>query len=116
VTVRATVAGPVALAGGGTDINLGSFRHQAGAAETVVLTTDRPDAALEVVPGAARPDFLGVTLKKLPDAAGRGQWQLTLRVPPGRLQGELTDGMVVLELKGPNPQRIRIPVRGRGVL
>jgi len=81
-----------------------------------VLTTDRPDLALEVVPGASRPEFLDVSLKKLPDAGTRGQWQLTVRVPPNRVQGELTDGLVVLELKGPNPQRIRIPVRGRGVL
>lgn len=116
VAIRAAVIGPVALTGGATELNIGSFRHQSGASEVATLTTDRPDAALEVVAGAARPDFLDVSLKKLPDAGGRGQWQLTVRVPPNRVQGELVDGLVVLELKGPNPQRIRIPVRGRGVL
>lgn len=116
VTIRAEVTGSITLAGGATELNLGSFKHQTGAAESVVLTTDRPDAPLEVVAGAARPEFLDVSLKKLPDAGSRGQWQLTVRVPPNRVQGELTDGLVVLELKGPTPQRIRIPVRGRGVL
>ncbi len=116
VMIRAAVTGPVTLGGGATELNIGSFRHQSGASESVVLTTDRPDLPLEVVPGAARPDFLDVSLKKLPDAGPRGQWQLTVRVPPNRVQGELTDGLVVLELKGPNPQRVRIPVRGRGVL
>jgi len=116
VSIRAAVTGPVTLAGGATELNVGSFKHQTGASESVVLTTDRADAVLEVVAGAARPEFLDVSLKKLPDAGSRGQWQLTVRVPPNRVQGELTDGLVVLELKGPTPQRIRIPVRGRGVL
>lgn len=116
IAVKALVTGPVTLAGGASELNLGSFKQQAGAAETVVLTTEPAGVPLEVVAGDTRPDFLDVTLKKLPDAGGRGQWQLTVRVQPGRLQGELTDGLVVLELKGPSPQRIRIPVRGRGVL
>ncbi|QDU20016.1 hypothetical protein [Urbifossiella limnaea] len=116
ISVKAAVTGPVTIAGGATELNLGSFKHQGGAAETVLLSTDQPDAPLVVVPGTTQPDFLDVSLKKLPEGGGRGQWQLTVRVPANRVQGELTDGLVVLELKGPNPQRIRIPVRGRGVL
>lgn len=115
VAVKASVTGAIGIAGGATDVNLGSFKQQVGASETVVVTTDPAGAALEVVPGSARPAYVEAGLKKLPDAGSRGQWQLTVRVPPGRHAGEITDGVVVLELKGPSPQRIRIPVRGRGV-
>jgi hypothetical protein len=115
VAGKATVTGPVTLAGGARELNLGTFKHQAGASESVVVVVEQPGAALEVVPGSVRPDFLEASLKKLPDAGGRGQWQLTVRVPPTRVQGELTDGLVVLELKGPAQVRVRVPVRGRGV-
>ncbi|HEX4607006.1 MAG TPA: hypothetical protein VH092_02255 [Urbifossiella sp.] len=116
VSIKAAVTGPLALSGGATEINLGSFKYQDEASETVVVVCDKPGAVVELVPGASQPDYLQPTLRKLPDAGGRGQWQLTVRVPPGRVQGELADGLVILEMKGPAPQRIRVPVRGRGVL
>ncbi len=115
VAVKAAVTGAISIAGGATDVNLGSFKQQVGASEQVVVTTEPAGAVLEVVPGSARPDYVEASLRKLPDAGVRGQWQLAVRVPPGRHQGEITDGVVVLELKGPTPQRIRIPLRGRGV-
>jgi hypothetical protein len=116
VTVRGVVTGPVIGPGGVPEVNLGSFRSQSGASETVVLTTEQPGAVLEVVAGSARPDFLEASVRKVGEVNGRGQWQLSVRVPPGRVQGEVQDGLVVLELKGPTPQRVRVPVRGRGVL
>lgn len=115
ITVRGTVTGAVSLSGAG-EVNLGTFSGRQGANESVVVTTEQAGVELAVVPGAARPDFLDVSLTKLPDAGGRGQWQLTVRVPPNRVSGELTGGLVVLELRGPNPVRVRVPVKGRGLL
>jgi hypothetical protein len=69
---------------------------------------------LAVVADQCRPDFLDVSLKKLPDDPDRGYYQLTVKVPPKRQYGTIVNGLVVLELKGPKPQRIRIPVTGQG--
>lgn len=113
VAVKAAVVGPVSVAGG-NEINLGTFKQRDGASETVVVTTDDAKLDLAVAPGAT-PDYLDVALKKQPDAGARGQWQLTVRVPPGRVVGAIPDGLVVLELKGPTPIRVRVPVKGQGV-
>jgi hypothetical protein len=115
ISVRGTVTGPVSLAGAG-EVNLGTFSARQGANDSVVVTTEQAGVELAVVPGGARPDYLDVSLTKLSDAGGRGQWQLTVRVPPGRVSGELTGGLVVLELRGPTPVRVRVPVKGRGLL
>ena len=35
-------------------------------------------------------------------------------MPAKEQLGEILDGVVVLEAKGPNPLRLRVPVTGRG--
>ncbi len=54
-----------------------------------------------------------VEFEKLPPSSDRGYYSLKVTVPKGQQLGTW-NGVIVLELKGPTPQRIRIPVRGKG--
>jgi hypothetical protein len=111
--LRGVVRGPVWLASG-NEVNLGTFKSALGASEQVIVTTERTGVDLALVRGESRPEYLEVGLNKLPDAGDRGQYQLRVTMPRGKHQGEIQDGVVVLEVKGPNPQRFRVPVKGRG--
>jgi hypothetical protein len=59
------------------------------------------------------PEFMKVELEKLPPDPDRGYYQIKIRVPSESKAGPW-GGVVVLELKGPPSQRMRIPVRGKG--
>jgi hypothetical protein len=119
VKVRGTVRGGVWLDNGQREINVGNYsfaKETPSRAYTII--TDDPAAALAVVPydkdkNPATPDFLQLALEKQPAAADRGSYKLTVTVPPGRKSGPWA-GFVVLEVAGPKPQRIRIPIRGNG--
>jgi len=115
MTVTGMVRGPVALSDG-KEINVGRFRYADGVTQTFSVTTERPGIELAVVPGECRPDYLEVTLTKEPDRGDRGYYKGTVTVPKQRHQGEMRDAVVTLEVKGPTPQRFRIPVRGQGNL
>jgi hypothetical protein len=54
-----------------------------------------------------------VALEKLPPARDRGYHGLKIVVPKESKAGPWS-GVIVLETKGPNPQRMRIPVFGKG--
>lgn len=138
VRVRGTVHGGMWLAAG-KEIDLKSFKFQSGYPEgRFELITDNPsaevvlskteveerDAAGElkkvtrdhvVVNGKVAPDVLKVSVerqdRKDPD---RGYFWIKVSVPPDALQGQLLNSYVVVEIKGPNPRRFRIPVKGSG--
>ncbi|MDB5313595.1 MAG: hypothetical protein JWO38_7797 [Gemmataceae bacterium] len=113
VTVKGVVRGPVHLSEG-KEINLGSFKTADGTNEKVFITTEQTGIDLEVVRDQTRPEGLEVSLEKRPDQGDRGYYQLRVTVPPGKQEGAIRDGVVVLAVKGPTPQRFRIPVRGQG--
>lgn len=116
VAVKGTVRGPVFLSEG-AGIDLGTFTARKDAVETVNVSTERAGVKLAVVPGETRPPYLRVALAPQPDSGEQGRYKLTVTVPKDRAEsGEIKDGVVVLEVPGPNPQRIRIPVKGRGNL
>lgn len=113
VRLRGVVRGGVWVSEG-KEVVLGTFKGRRGQEKSVRLTTEKPGMDLAVVAGQCEPDFLDVALKKLPDDPDRGYYQLTVKVPPERKYGPIVNGLVVLEIKGPKPQRIRIPVTGNG--
>lgn len=113
VTVRATVRGGVWLSNGNA-IDIGGFRSSSGGTFVDELVTDNPNAEVVVVEGQQKPDFLKVALEKQPNLGGKGFYKLRITIPPNKQVGLINDGLIVLEVKGPNPQRVRIPFRGRG--
>jgi hypothetical protein len=120
VPVRAIVRGPVWLESDNpgvdrNDFELSSFRGGDGTTQTVKLITERPGIDLAVVGIECKQAKLGVELVKQPDSGGRGRYDLKVHVPPGQVFGPL-NGMVLLEIKGPTPQRMRIPFKGTGRL
>lgn len=117
VRVRGRVRGGVWLDDNRKDVDL-RYNFTNGAEQRVTVLTERKDAELVLVPDPATPDFLQLKVErfpadKIPPGTDRGYHQLTVVVPPGKKAGSWS-GSVVLEAKGPNPQRIRVPVRGTG--
>lgn len=116
VTVRGVVRGGVWL-GNGNAIDLGAFKSKDGRTDTFEVVTDKPETELVVADGQQRPEFVQVSLKKKPDFGGKGSYDVRIHIPPNKQVGLITDGVVVLEVKGgPKPQRVRIPLKGRGEL
>lgn len=112
VAVNGVVRGGVWLDDDRRELRV-SHAYSRAATETYRIVTEKPDADVELVPAACEPDFLKVSLEKLPPAADRGYYALKLVVPAESKRGPWS-GMVVLRLKGPSPQQIRIPVHGKG--
>lgn len=115
VRVKAVVRGSVWLDNNQKDVDLGTYKFATGAfppATTVI--TDKPAQELVLVKDdPALPEGLDVSLQKEHAAPDLAYYKLKVAVPPNAKSGAWS-GYVVLELKGPNPQRIRIPVRGNG--
>jgi hypothetical protein len=97
------------------DIELGSFKAAAGVQRDVKVFVERPGLELAVVKGECKPDFCTYELLKQPDEAGRGVYKLRVTVPPGQQSGRISKGEVVLEVKGPPVQRMRLELRGSGL-
>jgi hypothetical protein len=112
IAVRGVVQGGVRLAENQRDITL-SDTYRDGTVETFRLITKQPDAEVALVAGECSPDFMKVGLEKLPPDPDRGFYQIKITVPPRSKAGPWS-GVVVLELKGPTPQRMRIVVKGKG--
>jgi hypothetical protein len=113
VKIQGKVTGGVGLRDA-KEFALGTFKGKDGATKEEVLAADRPETELEVVPGQCRPEFLKVELKRLPSGPDRGLYAVKVTVPPDRQFGAINNGVVVLQIKGPKPQRVRIPVTGSG--
>lgn len=116
--VKARVRGGVWLDDNRKDISLDySFANGISDAPVTVIT-EKKDTPLALVPDPATPEFLQIKLEKypadkVPPGTELGYHYLKLTVPPGKKAGAW-GGAIVLEAKGPTPQRIRIPVRGSG--
>lgn len=110
-TVKATVAGPVRLDSGSGEFDLATFNGGKGTTQAIDLTTDAAGIELVVVREACEPKNFEFVLEKQPPRGDRGHYKLKVTVPGGQVFGA-TKGTVVLDVKGPNPQRMRIPFRG----
>ncbi|WP_439621417.1 hypothetical protein [Gemmata sp.] len=115
VRVKALVRGSVWLDNNQKEIAIGNYKYSEGSfppATTVI--TDKPAQELVLVrDDPSLPEGLVVELEKQPAAPDLGYYRLKVSVP-ANAKGGAWAGYIVLELKGPNPQRIRIPVRGNG--
>jgi hypothetical protein len=136
VKLTGTVRGGVSLSEG-KEIDLKSFQSKVGSPErSFEVVTDNPATDLAVarteveerlpggevrktavdhvvVNGRVAPDVLKVAVvrqdRKEPD---RGYFTLKVRVPPDAHQGQFLNSYVVLDVKGPAPRRLQIPVKG----
>jgi hypothetical protein len=113
VHVRGTMRGPFYLAGARA-IDFGAFASANEQVASVDVETDRTGIELAIVKELTQPKSLKLELKKLPDNGDRGFYRLRATLPGNSQIGEIRDGVVVLESKGQIPQRLRIPVVGRG--
>lgn len=115
VRVKAVVRGSVWLDNNQKEIVIGNYKFTEGAfppATTVI--TDKPAQELVLVKDdPSMPEGLEVSLQKESAAPDLAYYKVKVAVPPNAKVGSW-NGYIVLELKGPNPQRIRIPVRGNG--
>lgn len=112
IRVSGLVRGPVWLEDNRKELRLND-KFASGTREEFRLVTQEKDAELVEVPSLRSPEGFGVELKKLPPGLERGNYALIVTVPEKKFIGAW-NGTIVLELKGPNPQRIRIPVKGKG--
>jgi hypothetical protein len=112
IRVRGTVRGDIWLDGSLKDFALPTYNSADGVSRSFTVVTKQPAAELVQVPEPATPDFLKVVIEKLPSDGDRGYHRVKVTVPPGKGPGGAWNGLIALELKGPQPQRIRIPVRG----
>ena len=113
VRVHGAMRGPVYLIGA-KEIGFGPFASADQQTVTIEVETERTGVELAIVNDLTRPKFLKLELRKQPDNGDRGSYKLKATLPANEQRGEIKDGVVVLEAKGPNPQRLRILVRGYG--
>lgn len=111
VTVKATVGGPVRLDSGAGEFELATFNGGKGTTQTIDLTTDAAGIELAVVREACEPKNCEFVLERQPPRGDRGHYKLKVTVPGGQVFGAVK-GFVVLDVKGPSPQRMRIPFKG----
>jgi hypothetical protein len=116
MAIRGMVRGPVWMDNDRTDIEFGSFNRTRGITQVVDLYTERTGLDLVVVTDECRaesaPKFpFETTLEKQPDRGGQGHYRLKIVIPPDKSSGYIK-GVVVLEVKGTNSQRLRIPFKG----
>jgi hypothetical protein len=112
--VKGAVRGPVWLDTVRNEIQLGSFAGSTGHTHQADLTTEKAGLELALVKDECQPRGFVYELEKQPDRGGQGHYRLKVTVPPGQVFGQIRGGVAVLEVKGPTPQRIRIPVSGSG--
>lgn len=112
--VKAVVRGGAWIEGDRTEFDVPTFRGGEGVVHRVDLITETANTELAVVKYECEKTRLKFELEKQPDRGGRGHYKLKVTVEPGQAFGAF-NGVVVLEVKGPTPQRMRIPFRGAGV-
>lgn len=113
--VTAMVRGSVWLAGDRTDIELGTFSGRTGLKKQPFnVITEKPGMELVIVKEESKqPAKFTYELEKQPDSNGQGHYKLFITIPEGKVYGKV-QGEVILEVKGPTPQRMKIPVSGSG--
>ena len=116
VRLTGTVKGGIGLADGAW-MELGSFSGTHGVEKRFRVVVEKAGEELAWVKGETRPDFLDVKLTRQSGVGERGAYEVRVRVPPGEKFGHMDSrDSVVLTTTGPNPRRIRIPLRGNGTL
>jgi len=95
-------------------IELGSaFAADQDRSRDVTILADRPGLELSLIESEVFPNYLKVQLIPQKPVEGRNQYRLRVTVPKNSLFGALPeDSVVVLKTNGPNPRRLRLPVRG----
>lgn len=116
LSIRGRVLGDISFLPGAPDgrVDLGSaFPADEDRTKELVLVAERPGIDLALAAAETFPNYLKVRLDPLEKIEGRSQWRLRVTVPKGQLYGSLPQNSgVVLTTGGPNPRRLRIPVRG----
>ncbi len=115
IRVKGMVRGVAWLDNERTDIEIPTYRATEGIVQTIRIITEQRDTVLDVVREECSPKFVDIQLKKLPPASDRGYYELKVSIPRNNQTGAW-NGSIVLELKGPRPQRMAIPIRGTGKL
>jgi hypothetical protein len=114
--VKARVLGDIDFLSGAPDgrLDLGdSFPADQDRIKDVVLVADRPGLGLTLSTAETTPNYLKAKLDPLEQIDGRNKWRLRVTVPKGKLVGALPPpSAVILTTSGPNPRKLRIPVRG----
>ena len=113
VRLKGMVTGDLELANHRTDIELPSYRVSTGITFPVSVIAKHKDAVVTLVPDECRPKFVNYKLTKVNRDENQGYYELSVEIPKDGQAGSWS-GVVVLELKGSRPQRIRIPIRGTG--
>jgi hypothetical protein len=113
VKVTGSMRGPVYLVGA-KEIAFGYFAYADEQTVTVTVESERKAEELQLLANLTQPRFLKVELTRQPDLGDRGVYKLKAVLPAKEQLGDIKDGVVVLETKGANPLRLRIPVTGRG--
>lgn len=107
------ILGPVRLEPPANEIVLASFRGAEVFRYETKLVTERAGIELEVLPGESKPENFVYELERLPDNGNQGQYKLKITIPKGQF-GQVR-GEIVLQVKGPSPQKMRIPLRGLAI-
>ena len=113
IRLKGSMRGPANIVGA-KELSFGAFASSDAQTASVTIETERSGVELEIVKELTVPSYLKVELVKQPDNGERGTFRLKATIPAGEQLGEIRDGLVVLQAKGPNPLRLRIPVTGRG--
>jgi hypothetical protein len=117
--VRGMVSGAVWLDNNLNDITMPNSKIHEGYTKEFKVITARQDIELKLLPEHCTPKHLVLKLEKDPNPASgdRGYYILRVRVPSSKETGQVKagtwNGEVVMEVKGVNDQRIRIPIKGR---
>jgi hypothetical protein len=116
LALRARVQGDFNFLAGAPDgrVDLGnSFPSDQDRTKDVDILAERRELDLSLLTAETTPSYLKVRLDPLEKIDGRNHWRLRVMVPKGQLVGPLPpDSAVILTTNGPNPRRLRIPVRG----
>jgi hypothetical protein len=107
------VRGAVWLDEDRNEIEMTAFRGGEGTRQEFNLVTEQSSIELALVKEECKPDYYTYELVKVPDRDNL--YKLVISIKAGKQFGAKS-GEVVLEVKGPMAQRIRIPVRSRGQL
>lgn len=107
--LTATVRGQVWLDDNRTGVALPTFSGSKGLEHGQIVKTVK-GADVRVLRDDSTPAKYGYALEKLPDAGTEGRYRLKISIPSGTF-GQVK-GEVVLEVQGPQPQKVRIPITG----
>lgn len=116
LALKGRILGDVSFLSGTVDgrIDLGnSFPADQDWTKDVALLSERMGIDLTLDGAATTPAYLKVKLEPLAPIEGRNQWRLRVTVPKGSVYSAIPEGSaIVLTTTGPNPRRLRIPIRG----